>query len=106
MNRRYRRPASALSLRAWRDRRRCCRPLLPRRAALALADVFEQLDLDLLDLEEAIVLPPQQMIDLLVQVPDLELGFEVDLVIILRPQSVARLGTVLAHHDDGRLERG
>src|SRR5207244_4989105 len=37
---------------------------------------------------------------------NLELGFEIDLVIILRPQSIARFRPILAHHDDGRLERG
>jgi hypothetical protein len=47
------------------------------------ADFFEQLDLDLLNFEEPIVLPPQEMIDFFVQVPDFELGFEVDFVIVL-----------------------
>lgn len=80
--------------------------MLARRAAFALADFFQEFDLNLLDFEEPVVLPSQQVIDFLVQVPNLELGFEIDLVIILRPQSIARLGPVLAHHDDGRLERG
>ena len=78
--------------------------MLARSTAFALADFFQQFDLDLLDFEEAIVLPPQQMIDFLMQVPDLELGFEINLVIILRPQSIARFGAVLAHHDDGCLQ--
>jgi len=52
------------------------------RSAFAFAaDFFEQLDLDLLNLKEAVVLTPQQVIDFFVQVPDLELGFEVDFVI-------------------------
>jgi hypothetical protein len=46
------------------------------------------------------------VIDFLVQVPNLELGFEIDLVIILRPQSIARFRPVLTHHDNGRLQRG
>jgi len=62
--------------------------------------------LDLLNLEEPVVLLSQEVINFLVKVSNLELGFEVDLVIILRPQSVASFGAVLAHHDDGRLERG
>ena len=45
------------------------------------------------------------MIDFLVQVSNLELGFEIYLVIILRPQSITRFRPVLAHHDDGRLQR-
>ena len=45
------------------------------------------------------------MIDLLVQVPNLEFGFEIDLVIILRSQSIASFRAILAHHDDGRLQR-
>src|SRR2546430_2609995 len=38
--------------------------------------------------------------------PDLELGFQIHLVIVLCSQTVARLGSVLTHHDDGRLHRG
>ena len=45
------------------------------------------------------------MIDFLMQVANLELGFEIYLVIILRPQSITRFRPVLAHHDDGRLQR-
>src|SRR5438045_9553429 len=45
------------------------------------------------------------MIDLFVQVPNLEFGFEIDLVIILRSQSIASFRAILAHHDDGRLQR-
>jgi hypothetical protein len=48
------------------------------RAALSFAlatELFKQLDLDLLNLEQPIVLAAQQMIDFLVQVPDFELGF-------------------------------
>src|SRR5438477_5771829 len=77
-----------------------------RRAAFALADFFQQLDLNLLNFEKPIVLLAQQVIDFLVQMPDLELGFKIHLVIILRPQSIARFGAVLAHHNDGRLKRG
>ena len=43
------------------------------------------------------------MIDFFVQMPDLELGFQIDFVIVLRPQPIARLGSVLTHHDDRRL---
>src|SRR5207248_8667288 len=82
------------------------RRLLARRTAFALADFFQQFDLNLLDFEEPVVLPSQKMIDFLVQVPSLELGLEIDLMIIFRSQSIACLGPVLAHHDDGRLTRG
>src|SRR6266545_8179551 len=63
------------------------------------ADFFEQLDLDLLNLEEAIVLPSQQVIDFFVQVPDFEFGLEIDLIIVFRAQPVTRFHAVLAHHD-------
>ena len=79
--------------------------MLARGAAFALADFFQQFDLNLLDFEEAIVLPPEEMIDFLMQVANLELGFEVDLVIVLRPQSITGFRPVLTHHDDGRLQR-
>src|SRR5204863_5008928 len=52
------------------------------------------------------VLPrSQQMIELLMQVPDFQFGFEIDLVIVLRAQPVTRLAPILAHHDDRRLNR-
>ena len=57
--------------------------MLARGATSALADFFQQLDLYLLNFEEAIVLLSQEMIDFLVQVSNLELGLEIDLVIIL-----------------------
>ncbi len=57
----------------------------PRSALALLADFFEQLDLDLLDLEEPVVLFAQEVIDFFVKVADLELSFQVDLVIVLRP---------------------
>ena len=79
---------------------------MPARSnAFALADFFQQFNLDLLNLEQPVVLLSQEVIEFLVQVPNLELGFEIDLVVVLRPQSIARFGPVLAHHDDGRLQR-
>ena len=59
--------------------------MLARRTAFALADFFQQFDLNLLDFKESVVLPAQQVIDFLVQMPNLELGLEIDLVIIFRP---------------------
>src|SRR5205814_8151015 len=50
-----------------------------------------------------IVLAAAQMIDFFVQMADLELGFQIELVIVLRAQPIARVGPVLAHHDDRRL---
>ncbi len=61
-----------------------CNACLANSAFTLAAEFFQQFDLNLLNLEEPIVLPPQQVIDLLVQVPNLELGFEIDLVIIFR----------------------
>src|SRR5438477_1544830 len=68
------------------------------------ADFFEQLDLDLLNLKKPIVLPPQQVIDFFMEMADFEFGFEINFVIVLRAQPVARFHAVLAHHDDWRLE--
>ena len=68
-----------------------------------MADFFQQFDLDLLNLEQTVVLPAQQMIDLFVQMPDLELGFQIDFVIVLCAQPIARFGSVLTHHDHRRL---
>src|SRR2546430_1417644 len=75
--------------------------------AFALAaDFFEQLDLDLLDLKEPVVLLAQQMVDFFVQVTDFQLRFQVHFVIVFSAQAVSRLGPILAHHDDRRLDRG
>src|SRR5437762_5206272 len=46
------------------------------------------------------------MIDFLVQMPNLQLSFQIDLVIVLRSQPITRLRAVLAHHDDRRLDGG
>src|SRR6266404_2464377 len=46
------------------------------------------------------------MIDFFVQMPDLKLGFQIDFVIVFRSQPIARLRTVLTHHDDRRLNGG
>src|SRR4029453_12248430 len=73
------------------------------RAAL-LPQLLEQLDLDLLNLEQPVVLPAQEVIDLLVQMPNLELRFQVHLVIILGPRPISRFRPILAHHDDWRLQ--
>ena len=72
----------------------------------SLADFFEELDLDLLDLEQTIVLLAQKVIDFFVKMPDFQFGFEIHFVIVFRSQPVTRLGPVLTHHDDRRLERG
>jgi hypothetical protein len=60
-------------------------------ATLALAfasELFEQLDLDLLNFEKPIVLTPQKMIEFFVKVPDFQLGFQVDFVIVFAAQSI------------------
>src|ERR1700681_3683038 len=76
-----------------------------RRCLLALAGkLFQQLDLNLLDLEKAVVLAAQEVIDFFVEVPDFEFGLEINLVIIFAAQSVARFAPVLTHHDDRRLQ--
>src|SRR5439155_17810032 len=46
------------------------------------------------------------MVDFFVQMADLELGFQIDFVIVLRAQPIACFGSVLAHHDDRRLDSG
>src|ERR1700694_536079 len=65
---------------------------------------FKQLDLNLLNLEKAVVLAAKQVIDFFVEVSDFQLGFEIDLVIVFAAQSVPRFAPVLAHHDDRRLQ--
>src|SRR5437773_7483511 len=38
--------------------------------------------------------------------PDLQFSFQIDFVIVFRPQTVPRFRPVLTHHDDRRLYRG
>lgn len=71
-----------------------------------MGELLEQLDLDLLNLEEAVVLLPEQMIEFFVQVPDLQFRFQINFVVIIGMETIMRCGPVLTHHDDGRLERG
>src|SRR5262245_19678779 len=59
-------------------------------------DLLHQIDLQLLDLHEPVPLPAQELIQLRVQVPDLQLGLHVDAVVVLRPQAVPRVLAILA----------
>src|SRR6266516_661156 len=76
------------------------------RAAAGAARLVHDRELHLLDLREPLPLPRDQMIHLLVQVPDLELRLQVDPIVTFGPQPIHGLLTLLAHHDDGRLDRG
>ena len=70
---------------------------------LAFAGHFtEQFELDFLDLHEAGGMLVQQVVHFVVQVAYLQLGFQVDLVIVLRLQVVFFGLAVLAHHNDRR----
>jgi hypothetical protein len=90
----------------WMDRQ-VARSTITAALAFTLAtDFLEQLDLDLLNFEQPIVLLPQEMIDFFVEVPDFELGLEVDFVIVLRAQTIAQFRAILTHHDNWRLNRG
>src|SRR5262245_28154959 len=46
------------------------------------------------------------MIEFLMQMPDLELRFQIHFVIVFCPQSVARQCTILDHHNDRSLYHG
>lgn len=56
-------------------------------------------------LGEPLPLSRHKIVDLLVQVPDLELGLEADRVVVLRSQPVFGILAPLAHHDDRSLKR-
>src|ERR1044071_1886770 len=54
-----------------------------RRRLIALpGKLLQELDLNLLNLEKAVVLAAQQVIDFFMEMPDFEFGFEIDLVIV------------------------
>ena len=68
--------------------------------------LFHEVHLDLLDLQEFLPLVFEQDVEFLMKVADFQLGFEIHLVVIFRAQTVLRFHAVLAHHDDRRLDRG
>src|SRR5262245_26899041 len=70
-----------------------------------VGQLLHQVGLDLLDLQKSLPVVLEELIELPVQLPDLQLGLEVHLVIVLGPHPVPRLLPVLTHHDDGRLNR-
>ena len=75
-------------------------------STLLASALVHDLELHLLDLCQALPLPADEVIHLFVQVLDLELGLQVDLVVVERPQAILRLLPLLAHHDDRRLQSG
>jgi hypothetical protein len=76
--------------------------ILSRSAAIEFG---QQIQLQLLNFHQSFPLMGEQMVDLLVQVPDFQFRLEIDLIIVLRAQAVFGLLAVLAHHDDRRLNR-
>ena len=50
-------------------------------------EVAHELDLDLLNLRQPLPLVPEQVVELLVQEPDLELGLKVDVVVVPGPDT-------------------
>ena len=75
------------------------------RSTLLHRQALHDLKLNLLDFGEPLPLPIDQVIDLLMEMPDFEFSLEVDPEIVFRPQPILRLLALLAHHDDRRLER-
>src|SRR6267142_663220 len=75
-----------------------------RRFLAFAGQLFQQLNLNLLNLEKAVVLAAKQVVDFFVQMPDFEFGFQVDFVIVFAAQAVPRFAPVLAHHDYRRLQ--
>jgi hypothetical protein len=66
--------------------------------------VFHHFDLQLLNLGEALPLSGNQVIQLVVKVPNLKLRFEVHAVVVLGAQPILFLLSSLTHHNDRRLQ--
>ena len=49
---------------------------------IAISGALAELDLEFLDFREPLPLARDQMVDLLVQVPDFEFGLQVDLIVV------------------------
>src|SRR6266567_3217949 len=71
------------------------------RAPAGAAGLVHDLELHLLDLREPLPLPRDQVIHLLVQVPDLQLRLQIDPIVALRAQLVFRLQALLAPSRSG-----
>ena len=67
---------------------------------------FHEIKLEFLDFEEALPHVLGEMVDLLVELSDFELRFEIDLVVVFAAQPIFCVLPVLTHHDDRRLDRG
>jgi len=72
-------------------------------SSLSFADLRQKVKLNLLYLGQAVPLMGQEMIDLVMKVPDFELRLEVHLIVMLRAETILRFQAILAHHDDRRL---
>ena len=68
--------------------------------SLRAGEILHDFKLDLLKFGQALPLPVNQMVELLVQVPDFEFGLENDPVVILGSEPVLCLLPLLAHHDN------
>lgn len=68
---------------------------MTQRSATLRPHVLHHLDLDFLDLGQAVPLLGQDMIDLLMQMADFEFGLEVDAIIVFRTKPVLRLKPLL-----------
>src|SRR5665213_115405 len=78
---------------------------MTRSSTLPESRILHHLKLDLLDFGQPLPLPCEDVIDLFMQVPDFQFGFQIDPKIVFRPQTIFRLLPLLAHHDDRRLDR-
>ena len=73
---------------------------------LARRSTLHDLKLNLLDFRQPLPLPRQDVVDFFMQVPDLEFGLQIDPVIVFGTQTIFRFLSLLAHHDDRRLNGG
>ncbi len=67
--------------------------------------LFHEIHLDLLDLQELLPLVLEQDVKLFVQMADLKLGLEINLVVVFRAKTISDFHAILAHHDHRRLYR-
>lgn len=84
----------------------CAVVFILQRFLFLVQDLLHQLNLYLLQFKHALPELQIDVVNFFVKLPDLKFGFQVDLVVILRPQAVLGLLSILAHHDHGGLQRG
>ena len=80
-----------------------CRAVLSACSSRFLHKLFHEFHLNLLNFQQSLSLVDNQVVELFIQMEDLEVGLEIDPIILLTPQTILGVPPVLVHHNNARL---